>query len=249
MRLVLATITTLLLSISTFAAQAACLDNNALQKLSNNEIEYMLGRIPPAFSDTVADKKIKFKMQVAEASTCKVNFEVTLPESDVKEANLVLAADPAKKIILFSQGYVLPETTTLNAAFTVDPVSLQASHADILQSGELGKLRASIEMMYAMLTQQRAKIDEKMQNNQPWSAEFRQQQLAKCTKQFESTQQAAAGCECQINKTSEIASERQISYVEYVDSNPYAQATGASKNFAAVKSQIQLGCGLKKTGS
>jgi hypothetical protein len=249
MRLVLATITTLLLSASPFVAQAACLDSNALQKLSNNEIEYMLGRIPPAFSDAVADKKIDFKMDVAEASTCQVNFKVTLPETDVREANLLLEADPAKKIILFSQGYVLPETTTLNAAFTVDPVSLQASHADILQSGELGKLRASIEMMYAMLTQQRANIDEKMQNNQPWSAEFRQQQFVKCTKQFESTQQAATGCECQISKTSAIASEKQMRYVEYVDSNPYAQATGASKNFTVVKSQIQSGCGLKKVGN
>ncbi len=249
MRLALATITTLLLSISTFTAQAACLDADALQKLQNNEIAYMLGRIPPAFSDAVTDKKITFKMDIAEASACKVNFEVTLPESDVKEANSILAADPAKKIILFSQGYVLPETSTLNAVFTVDPVSLQASHADILQSGELGKLRASIEMMYAMLTQQRANIDEKMQNSEPWSAEFRQQQLAKCTKQFELIPQAAAGCECQISKTSAIASERQMRYVEYVDSNPYAQATGASKNFASVKSQIQLACGLTKTGN
>lgn len=249
MRLVLATITTLLLSISNLSAQAACLDYAALQKLQNNEIAYMLGRIPPAFSDAVADKKITFKMDMAETSACKVNFEVTLPENDVKEANAILAADPAKKIILFSQGYVLPETTTLNALFTVEPASLQASHADILQSGELGKLRASIEMMYAMLTQQRAHIDEKMQNSEPWSAEFRQQQLAKCTKQFESIPQAAGGCECQISKTSAIASERQIRYVEYVDSNPYAQATGASKNFAAVKGQIQLACGLTKTGN
>lgn len=249
MRLVLATFTTLFISVSSLAAQAACLDANTLQKLSNNEIEYMLGKIPPAFSDAVADKKIEFIMHVAEEATCKVNFEVTLPEGDVKEANLLLAADPAKKILLFSQGYVLPETTTLNAAFTIDPVSLQASHADTLQSGELGKLRASIEMMYAMLTQQRANVDEKMQNTQLWSNEFRQQQLAKCTKQFASAQQLAEGCECQINKTSAIASERQMRYVEYVNSNPYAQATGASKNFAAVKSQIQQSCSLKNTAS
>jgi len=249
MRLVLASITTLLLYLSPFTTQTTCLDNNALQNLKNNEIEYMLGRIPPAFSDAVADKKIDFKMQVAEASACKVNLEVMLPESDVKEAGLLLEADPAKKIILFSQGYVLPESTTLNAVFSVDPASLQASQADILQSGELGKLRASIEMMYAMLTQQRANIDESSQNTQPWSAEFRQQQLAKCTKQFASNQQATTGCECQISKTSEIASERQMRYLAYVDSNPYAQATGASKNFAAVKSQIQSGCGLKRTGN
>lgn len=249
MRLVLTTITTLLLSVSTASAEAECLDSNTLQKLNNNEIAYMLGRIPPAFSDAVADKKIEFKMHVAETGTCKVNFEVTLPESDVQEANLLLAADPAKKIILFSQGYVLPEATKLSAVFTVEPVSLLVSHADTLQSGELGKLRASIEMLYAMLTQKRANVDEKAQNNQPWGAEFRQQQFAKCSKQFESIQQASTGCECQISKTSEIASERQIRYVEYVDSNPYAQATGASRNFAELKSRIQLTCGLKKTGS
>jgi hypothetical protein len=249
MRLVLATITTLFLSIGNFSAQAACLDSNMLQKLKNNEIEYMLGRIPPAFSDAVADKKIEFNMQLAEASNCNVNLEVTLPESDVKEANLLLEADPAKKIILFSQGYVLPDTTSLNATFTVDPASLQASQADILQSGELGKLRASVEMVYAMLTQQRAIIDEKTQNTQPWSTEFQQQQLAKCSKQFAASPQAATGCECQISKLAAIASERQMRYVEYVDSNPYAQATGASKNFAVAKSQIQLTCGLNKTAN
>ena len=249
MRLALASITTLLLFVSTASAQAECLDSNMLQKLNHNEIAYMLGRIPPAFSDAVSDKKITFTMHVAEPGSCKANFEVTLPESDVREANSLLAADPAKKIILFSQGYVLPETTTLSAAFTVEPASLQVSHADTLQSGELGKLRASIEMMYAMLTQKRADIDDKSQNNEPWSAEFRQQQFEKCSKQFESTRQASTGCECQISKTSEIASERQIRYVEYVNSNPYAQATGASRNFAEIKSRIQLACGLKKTAN
>jgi len=201
MRLVLASVITLLFSVSSASAQAECLDSNTLQKVNNNEISYMLGRIPPAFSDAVADKKITFKMHVADTGTCKVNFEVTLPESDVREANLLLAADPAKKIILFSQGYVLPETTVLNAAFSVDPASLHVNHTDTLQSGELGKLRASIEMMYAMLTQKRADIDEKAQNNQPWSAEFRQQQFAKCSKQFDPTQQASTACECQISKT------------------------------------------------
>lgn len=244
MRLVTAFITTLLLSASPYAIQAACLDSNVLQQISKNEVDYMQGRIPPAFSDAVTDKKIAFKTDIADIGTCKVKFEVMLPGDDVKEANLLLEADPAKKIILFSQGYALPESTTLNAVFTVDPVSLQASHADILQSGELGKLRASIEMMYAMLTQKRAAIDNSMKNQQPWHADFRQQQFLKCTQQFASAQQAATGCECQIDKISAIASERQIRYLEYVDSNPYAQATGASKNFAAIKNQIQSDCGL-----
>lgn len=249
MRLVTASVISLLLSVSSASAQAECLDSNTLQKLNNNEISYMLGRIPPAFSDAVADKKIAFKMDVADSAACKVNFAVTLPESDVQEANLLLAADPAKKIILFSQGYALPETTALNAVYSVEPTSLQINHADTLQSGELGKLRASIEMMYAMLTQKRADIDEKAQNKEPWSTEFRQQQLAKCSKQLEPGQQATAACECQISKTSEIASERQMRYLEYVDSNPYAHATGASKNFTAIKNRIQSDCGLKIAGS
>lgn len=249
MRLVSTIITGLFLSVSAYAVQAACLDANALQKLSKNEVDYMLGRIPPAFADAVTDKKIAFKMDAADADACKAKFEVTLPESDVKEANQLLEADPAKKIILFSQGYVLPETITLNAVFTVDPVTLQPSHTDILQSGELGKLRASIEMMYAMLTQKRANIDESMQNAQPWSAEFRQQQLLKCTKEFAANAQSATACECQVGKISAIASERQVRYNAYVDSNPYAQATGASKNFAGTKSRIQSDCGLRKTAN
>lgn len=103
-------------------------------------------------------------------------------------------------------------------------------------------------MMYAMLTQQRANIDEKAQNNAPWGAEFRRQQIAKCSSQFAAIQQAETSCECQISKTSAVVSERQMRYIEYVNSNPYAQATGASKNFSAVKSQIQLACGLNKAG-
>lgn len=246
MRLVLATLTTLLLSLITTSAHAECLDSNTLQKLNDSEIAYMLGRIPPAFSDAVTDKKIEFNMQAAETGTCKVNFKITLPESDVREANALLEADPAKKIILFSQGYVLPETTTLNATFLIEPATLKINHADILQSGELGKLRASVEMVYAMLTQKRADVDKTALNDKPWSAEFRQQTFEKCSKQFASAQQTSEGCECQINKTSEIVSERQMRYVEYVNSNPYAQATGASRSFAELKSRIQLDCGLIK---
>lgn len=250
MRPVFATITTLLLCVVSFTAKADCLDSSALQKLKNNEIDYMLGRIPPAFGDAVADKQIQFNIHFADANACKVNFEVTLPENDVKEANLLLEADPAKKIVLFSQGYSLPESTTLNAVFTVDPTSLQPSHADVLQSGALGKLRASVEMMYAMLTQKRAAIDDKnMSQPEPWSTEFRKQQLLKCQQQFSSTPQSAAGCECQADKIAAIAGERQVRYTEYVDSNPYAQATGASKNFATIKKQIQSDCGLSKSGS
>lgn len=246
MRLAFAIFTTSLFSFSNFSVAAECLDSSALQKLNEQEIAYMLNRIPPAFSDAVADKKIEFIMQAAEAGTCKVNFKVTLPEEDVKEANALLEADPAKKIILFSQGYALPETTTLNAVFLVDPASFKINHADILQSGELGKLRASVEMVYAMLTQKRADVDETVLNNQPWSKEFRQQTFEKCSNQFASIQQVSAGCECQISKTAAVVSERQMRYVEYVNSNPYAQATGASRNFAELKSRVQLACGLIK---
>lgn len=242
---ILAAVTTLSLCLISLTANAGCLDGSVLQKLKQNEIDYMLGRIPPAFADAVADKRIQFENQLADGDACRVNFEVTLPEDDVKQANELLAADPAKKIILFSQGYALPETTNIKAAYTVDPLSLEPSHADILQSGELGKLRAGIEMMYAMLTQKRAAIDEtNMQNKQPWNAGFREQQLLKCSQQV-----AAAGCECQVERISAIVGERQLRYLEYVDSNPYAQATGASKNFAAIKRQIQSDCAQGKSGS
>lgn len=245
MRIGYATTLLLILFTSTLNTYAACLNDSALQTLKKQELQYMLDRIPPAFSDAVAEKKIAFDMQSIDSDACNVQLEVTLPESDVKQGNQLLEADPAKKIILFSQGYALPETPVLRAIFSVHPESLQITHADILQSGALGKLRASVEMLYAMLTQQRAQIPEKAQNTQPWSTTLREQQLSGCRKYGESTPQTSASCECQINRISAIASEQQMRYIAYVDSNPYAQATGASKNYTTLKKQIQSECAQK----
>jgi hypothetical protein len=242
MRIALASITFFI----TFTAQANCLNEAALQQVSQNELNYMLGRIPPAFADAVADKTVTIKAVPADTDACSAKVEVTVPEQDVKEANAILARDPAKKIILFSQGYTLPETTQLSAVFKLDEKTLQVAHQDTLHSAELGKLRASIEMMYAMITQARADIPTDSRNSTPWNKEFINQHVADCSNAFSNSANVATGCACQVKKLAEVVTEKQMRYVDYINSNPYAQGTGAGKNFAEIKRNVDASCGLRK---
>lgn len=225
------------------SAQAACLNDAALQQVAKNELNYMLGRIPPAFADAVADKSVSLKALSADSEACAAKIEMTVPEQDIATANELLARDPAKKIILFSQGYSLPETTQLSATFKLDEKTLAVAHPDTLHSAELGKLRASVEMMYAMITQARADVDPNARNTQAWSKEFTQQHIADCKKSFSN---GDAGCECQVSKLAEVIGEKQMRYVDYVYSNPYALGTGTGKNFAELKRNVDASCGLKK---
>jgi hypothetical protein len=228
------------------SAQAACLNDSALQQVAQNELNYMLGRIPPAFADAVADKSVSLKAQPAETDSCAAKIEMTLPEQDIKTANELLARDPAKKIILFSQGYTLPESTQLSAVFKLNEKTLEVTHAETLHSAELGKLRASVEMMYAMITQARAEIDPNARNSQAWSKEFAQQHIAECNKAYSNSSSGAAGCECQVTKLAEVVSEKQMRYVDYIKSNPYALGTGFGNNFAELKRNVDASCGLRK---
>ncbi len=228
------------------SAQAACLNETALQQVAQNELNYMLGRIPPAFADAVADKRVSLKAMPAESDTCAAKIEITVPEQDIKTANELLEKDPAKKIILFSQGYTLPEATQLSAAFKLDEKTLAVAHPDTLHSAELGKLRASVEMMYAMITQARADIDPNARNNQAWTKEFAQQHIADCSKTFKVSTSGDTGCECQVSKLAEVVSEQQMRYIDYVKSNPYALGTGSGNNFAELKRNIDASCGLRK---
>lgn len=238
-----------LLSLSfvfSLSAQAACLNDATLQQVAKNELDYMLGRIPPAFADAVADKSVTLKALPAEAESCAAKIEMTVPQQDITTANELLARDPAKRIILFSQGYTLPETTQLSAVFKLDEKTLNVAYSDTLHSGELGKLRASVEMMYAMITQARADVDPNARNTQAWSKDFTQQHIADCKKSFSNTSNGDAGCECQVSKLAEVVSEKQMRYVDYLYSNPYALGTGSGKNFAELKRNIDASCGLRK---
>lgn len=164
------------------SAQATpCLDANVLEKMRQNELNYLLNRVPPAFKHAVDDGKITLTMVLAEGVACRAQATFNLPADDLAEGNKVLEADPAKRIILFSQGYALPDSTTVSAQFEVDSSTLAVSHQDILQTAELGKLRASIEMLYATLSQSRAVLAQNQTNSLAWPKEFRDNEIAQCS--------------------------------------------------------------------
>lgn len=217
----------------------ACLKMEQLQSIETKEKEYLLNRIPPAYSDAVQAGLLKMEVRAEQAEACSARLTFNLPSLDLDQARALLDADMAKKIMLNAQGYGLPETTNPSAVFKVDVDKLTPSKSEVLQTSELGKLRASVELMYAMLTQARAALN-MGGNTLKWSQTYKQAQVDKCTVQNTQTQ----GCVCWAEALESKASEQQMRYQAYLVSNPYAYATGATQQFNKINTETAKTCGL-----
>lgn len=217
----------------------ACLKMEQLQTIEAKEKAYLLNRIPPAFGDAVQAGLLKMEVRAEQEVACGARLIFSLPSVDLDQARALLDADIAKKIMLNAQGYGLPETTNASAVFKVDVDKLTPSKSEVLQTSELGKLRASVELMYAILTQARAALSAGG-NAVKWSSTYKQAQVEKCTAQNTPTQ----GCVCWAEALESKASEQQIRYQAYLVSNPYAYATGATQQFNKINTETAKTCGL-----
>lgn len=218
----------------------ACLDQASLQVLADKEMQYLLQRIPPAFGDAVSDRLIQGHMTLKAADTCQVHWQLTLPAADIAEAQALLQADPAKQIMLVAQGYQIPEQANVEAAFAVDTAILQPVHQEVLQTAPLGKLRASVELMYAMLTQARTTGSG---TPLPWTQAELQSAQSSCQQQFHADKSELA-CGCYSQGIAEKYSARQVKYNRYLMTNPYAFATGNGGEFKQLDKALQARCGL-----
>ncbi len=235
----------LLGGISSFA-KAACLNPTQLTTLAQNEQNYLINRIPPAFGHAVTDQQVVLQVTEVSADSCTANLSMTIPATHLEEANALLEADPAKKIMLSAQGYALPSSTKVDAVFKVSPATLDVLASETLQTAALGQLRASVEMMYSMITQSRANQVTGSENTTPWSATYQQTNASKCAEKWiaQSGQDTVSACACRAKQLSAQVNERQMAYIDYVRSNPYAMATGSSQSFATLEKQALLACGL-----
>lgn len=227
-------------------SDAACLNTTQLETLQQNEQNYLLNRIPPAFTHAVNDQLVTLKVTEKQDEPCTALLTLSLPAAHLDEANAVLDAEPAKKIMLAAQGYAIPSTTQIEAAFRVTPANLEIPSGEILQTAALGQLRASVEMMYSLITQARANLAENAQNTTPWSTAYQQANAQRCTEKYtaQTGQDTVAACACQAKTLAAHVSERQMAYIDYVRSNPYAMATGSSQYFARLESKTKSDCGL-----
>jgi len=241
----LKTIAGVLLFVASGLSNAACLSEAQLAKLNQQETDYLLGRIPPAFAHALADKKITISTKHASDAPCAATASITLPESELAEANQILDADIAKKIMLSAQGYGLPASTTVEATYQVDANTLTILPPEILQTAPLGNLRASVELMYATLTQARAKLSEPLQNNTPWQAVYKTQHIQKCSQNMTANSEVSQACSCQADGLEKAVSERQMDYLDYIKSNPYALATGSNRTYEQWLAKLNDQCGLK----
>lgn len=224
-------------------SDAACLSDAQLASLQQQEQRFLLNRIPPAFAHAVSDQQVTLKVTEKQAEPCTAVLALSLPDTHLQEANAILEADPAKRIMLTAQGYAIPTSTQLEATFKVVPANLEIPAAETLQTSALGQLRASVELMYSLITQSRANLAENAQNVTPWSTAYQQANLQRCGEKY-TGQDIASACTCQAKALAAHVSERQMAYIDYVRSNPYAVATGSSQYFARLESQAQLACGL-----
>lgn len=218
----------------------ACLDAAALQTLASREMQYMLDRIPPAFADAVADHQIQGQMTAASGEGCLAHWQLTLPAADIAESQALLQADPAKRIMLAAQGYEIPDQSQMEAEFAVDS-RLQVLHQETLQTAALGKLRASVELMYAMLTQARAKRQDAPPSS--WTEPEQAVLQTKCRQQV-NTGDTDAGCLCYVRGLAQQYSARQVRYNQYLTTNPYAFATGNGADFKQLEKSLRASCGI-----
>lgn len=226
------------LCVFSMVSQAACLNNEALNKLTQSEIDYLTTKIPPAFKHGVEADEIQLLVSADETNdACEATLFVTVPDADIKEASAVLDLQPAKKIMLAAQGYSLPAKTTSQANFSVNAATLKLSDDDILQTSALGKLRASLELMYAFITQKRAEIQPNQQNTKPWPADIKTAVINSCEKKQTQTQ-----CACIADEYAKIIPAKQMVYIQSINTNPYAIATGTNQGFNVLKNQAQQTC-------
>lgn len=223
------------------ATVIACLDEQSLKSLADKKMQYMLQRIPPAFADAVADQQVSGSMSVTTTQPCQIHWQLQLPAADLAEAHALLQADPAKQIMLAAQGYQVPETTDNQADFSLDAASLQPLHRDTLQTAPLGKLRASVELMYAMLTQARA---DAVSTPKPWTGADQQALKQTCQKRYHADDMTQA-CDCYALGLAQKYSYRQVRYNHYLLTNPYAFATGNGAAYKQLDKALQATCGLQ----
>jgi hypothetical protein len=231
------TCTFLLLLINASFVFAGCLSSSQLSQLVQTETNYLVQKIPPAFKHAVQANEVTIAVESVDGEACQAKLLVTVPQADVNEANAVLDAQPAKKIMLNAQGYGLPENTKQEAVFMVDASTLAIANADILQTAPLGKLRASLELMYAFITQKRAEVLMEQKNTEPWPNETKQLVVSSC-----SAHQRPSVCACMAEQYALTIPSNQMEYIQYIRNNPYALATGVNKDFEMIKQKVISVC-------
>ncbi|WP_036301385.1 hypothetical protein [Methylotenera sp. L2L1] len=233
-----------IISIVSFSNAYACLDDKAILQLKANEEAHLISRNVATMTDAIEDKLLSVQVKQLD-DTCSVTITYRLPDEDIAEANKLLDSNPAKRIMLAGQGYVLPAQATLLANAGVNPNPLSIKHQDILQSADLGRNRASVELLYATLAQTRAVISPDNKNTEPWPTSLLDQENSLCESQYTSDSNQNA-CACKIDAISKKVSPRQLRYIKYLQNDPYSATTGALATYHDLSEQINFECKLRK---
>jgi hypothetical protein len=229
-----------LLILFTFASTPAFACNNPeiLKVIQKVEQEKLLDNAP-TFKHAWDDQKIilTFSNSQSKGDFCIANMTVELPKEDIEQVNQYLEANPAKRILLAAQGYAVPnESTTVEYLF-------QPDGSDFNESNQaLSQLHNNIEFTYQTLAQERAIIPDNASNKTPWSKNTIQTEIANCESLATKQNQSNKHCNCRVEKLSDLLSQRQMELVHFINSQPFATATGVLNNFNKISNNINNIC-------
>ena len=221
---------------------ANCLDDPKLQQIKEREIAFQLYKNPPPFKHALESGQFKLQMQHVqpeEATICRVKMVVEIPEQDLKETSAAIDATPAKRIMLAMQGYEVPENTHLEALFTVDAKTLEIPKQQFTQTAELGRTRATIELIYATVANTRGSFSANSVNNKPWMEAFIKEQRQNCQDNPSSSEQF---CSCRLSKLASYTSQEQMDTINYLQKNPYSQGSAPLEEYKALNAEISKQC-------
>ena len=249
-----------------FAAPgAACENADALYALESAK----LLENAPTFRHAWEDRQIQLSFTNFKRTEngCTATMTLKLPQQDLDEVNADLNANPAKRILLAAQGYAVPEQAINQVEYHYQINQQQQVNQEVNQlvnqpgNNQLTPLNAenhalthlhnNVQYLYQNLAQQRIALKKGIKNEVPWSDAAKQKELSSCkTHYIVTVGNLDFACTCRVDNLSRIVSPRQMELVHYIESQPYAAATGALNSYQHTSKAINEDCNqlIKKAG-
>ena len=217
----------------------ACESEDIRKQLSQLESQTLL-KNAPTFRHAWDDGRIALSWQSLQTQDqrCVAQLTISLPEADLAEANQFMEQNPAKRILLAAQGYVIPEQAKQTSDYFYH-VQDGKVLADNEANFALRQLHSNLEYTYQLLAQIRISINAESSNKIAWSEQLKKEEHNQC---MTSGNSSPTACECRVKELEKHISPRQRELIEFIRSQPYSVATGSMESYLNLSKKIDSDC-------
>ena len=225
----------------------ACNDAHTLDTLQQLESKTLL-KNAPTFKHGWQNQSITLNFAAQSSSDpaiCEAKMTLTLPQADLDEVNTYFDANPAKRILLAGQGYVLPEV--VNHLTYQYALNNQAIVPNDSGNQDLKALHNGVEYMYQLLAQIRIEIKPSTLNTVTWPTDLTQTELELCTQRYlAANTPLSEACNCRVTHLSQVITANQMELIYFITQQPYSAATGVLTSYRDFSEQANQDCHLSK---